>query len=264
MAELVGYLGALLMGLSLGMVGGGGSIIALPILLYLFHIHPELAIVYSLFIVGSTSVFASANHIKQKNFDVKVAIKFGLASVIAVAFMRFLVMPNIPATIITIGNIVIKKSIVLLMIFSVLMLIVSIKMITGHQSNIVQNSHSSNLVFNGISVGILTGLIGAGGGFLIVPSLVNKAGLTMKKAIGTSLIIIGINSLIGFVISLIHHPKIDWFLLITFLAVSFAGTVIGTQLSKKIPGEKLKPIFGWFVLLTGIYIIIKELFFHVV
>ncbi|MBC7722824.1 MAG: sulfite exporter TauE/SafE family protein [Pedobacter sp.] len=264
MFQIIGYLGALLMGLSLGLVGGGGSIIALPILVYLFHIHPELAIAYSLFIVGSTSVFASANHIKQNNFDVQVAVKFGVASIIAVAITRFFIMRNIPTVLFTIGNFKIEKSIALLLLFSILMLVASIKMILD-KYKIINNHPTINtkiLVLNGLGVGFLTGLIGAGGGFLIVPSLVNKAGLTMKKAIGTSLIIIGTNSLIGFAISLIHIAKINWYLLLSFLAVSFVGTIIGSHLSKKISNNKLKPIFGWFVLLTGLYIIIKELLFH--
>ncbi len=262
MLQIIGYLGALLMGISLGLVGGGGSIIALPILVYLFHIQPEIAIAYSLFIVGSTSVFASINHIKQNNLDVQVALKFGISSVIAVVFTRFLIMPNIPNTLFTIGNIVIKKQVVLLLLFSTLMLIASIKMIINRQEIIkeITTTNTGSLLFTGVNVGILTGLIGAGGGFLIVPALTNKAGLTIKKAIGTSLIIIGINSLIGFTISLVHIININWYLLLSILAVSFIGTIIGAQLSKQIPNNKLKPLFGWFVLVTGIYIIIKEIF----
>ncbi|MBC7652784.1 MAG: sulfite exporter TauE/SafE family protein [Deinococcales bacterium] len=262
MLQIIGYLGALLMGLSLGLVGGGGSIIALPILVYLFHIQPEIAITYSLFIVGGTSVFASVNHIKQNNFDVQVALKFGIGSVISVAITRFFIMPNIPNILFTISNIVIKKQVILLLLFSALMLVASIKMIVNKTEVIkkITTIKTSSLLFTGLNVGFLTGLIGAGGGFLIVPALISKANLTMKKAIGTSLIIIGINSLIGFTISLVHIKNINWNLLFSILVISFIGTIIGAQLSKKIPNNKLKPLFGWFVLLTGIYIIIKEIY----
>lgn len=264
MFQIFGYAGALLMGLSLGLLGGGGSIIALPILVYLFFVSPDLAITYSLFIVGATSVFASVNHIKQKNFDLGIAIRFGIPSLAAVAIARSLIIPNVPKVLFHVGNIDIKKPIVLLLLFSILMLIVSIKMIMGKQNNLEKEGLDStlNLTKNGLGVGFLTGIVGAGGGFLVVPALVNNAGATMKKAIGTSLIIIGINSLIGFAISAIHIAKVDWILLLSFLAVSFVGTFAGTQLSKQISNEKMKPIFGWFVLITGIYIIVKELFFH--
>lgn len=264
MFQFFGYVGALLMGLSLGLVGGGGSIIALPILVYLFFVSPELAIAYSLFIVGATSVFASINYIKQKNFDLGIAIRFGIPSLIAVAIARSVIMPNVPKVLFHVSGIDIKKPIVLLLLFSILMLVVSIKMIIGKQKKQGKDGldNASNLTKNGLGVGFLTGFIGAGGGFLIVPALVNNAGANMKKAIGTSLIIIGINSLIGFAISAYHISKIDWTLLLTFLAVSFVGTFAGAQLSKLISNERLKPIFGWFVLVTGIYIVIKEFFFH--
>jgi uncharacterized protein len=259
--EIFGYVGALLMGISLGLIGGGGSIIALPILVYLFHINPDLAVVYSLFIVGGTALFAFANHVRAGNFEPKVALRFGAASVLSVVVSRYYIVPNIPIILATINGFEIKKSLILLLLFAVLMLFAATKMIFAQNiENTNQAVSSQKLIVSGFSIGFLTGLIGAGGGFLIVPTLVYYANLPMKKAIGTSLLIIGINALIGFAISTLQNPTFDWSLLISFLSIAFIGTFAGAQLSKKVSNQALKPVFGGFVLVMGIYIIIKELF----
>jgi len=110
-------------------------------------------------------------------------------------------------------------------------------------------------------VGFVTGLIGAGGGFLIIPALVNLLKLDIKKAIGTSLFIIALNSLFGFVVSL-SHSEIDWIFILKILGLAIFGVFIGSRLSSKMDGKKLKPAFGWFVLVMGVYILIKEIFFQ--
>lgn len=263
MLYLLGYFGILLMGITLGIIGGGGSIIALPIMVYLFKIPADEAIVYSLFIIGCTSIFASISNIKQKNFDAVTACKFGAASVLMVAITRSCIVPNIPTILFTFNHIHIYKSAVLLLLFAILMLVASLKMITNNNpANADANPNSLFLIFRGAAIGVLTGLIGAGGGFLIVPTLIYHANLTIKKAIGTSLLIIGANSLIGFGISTIHTPVHNWQQLITFISIAIAGAVIGMAVSKKISNQKLKIVFGWFVLITGLYIIVKELFFN--
>jgi uncharacterized protein len=259
---IIGYLGALFMGIILGLIGGGGSIIALPIFVYLFHIQPDLAVVYSLFIVGNSAFFASANHVRAGNFAPKIALEFGAASVFSVVVSRYFIIPNIPAVLFEINGFEVKKAMVLLLLFAFLMLFVAIKMI--FTQNIEQNPiavSSQKLVFSGLGIGFLTGLIGAGGGGLIVPTLVYYANLPMKKAIGTSLVIIGANAMIGFGVSALQITDFDWKLLFSFLAIAFIGTFIGAQLSKKISNQALKPAFGWFVLLMGIYIILKEIVF---
>ncbi len=263
MFEIIGYLGALLMGLTLGLLGGGGSIIALPILVYFFNLPPQHAIHYSLLIVGLTSIFASYNHIKLKNFDSNIALKYGFPSVFAVAITRLIILPLIPNTILKVAGFTLSKNTALLLLFSILMLFAAFKMIIGKYEERKSNTLKSNfyLITNGLFVGFLTGLIGAGGGFLIVPSLINKAGLNIKKAIGTSLIIIGCNSLIGFIITINLYANNKWQILMFFLVIAFLGTIIGTQISKQITNQKLKPLFGWFIFFTAIYIIIKEINF---
>lgn len=261
--EIVGYTGALLMGLSLGLIGGGGSILTVPILVYLFAIDPVLATAYSLFIVGITSLMGSFAHMQLGNIHWRTAVVFGIPSIISVFLTRLYLVPTIPNHIAQIGNWELTKPVALLILFAVLMLLASYSMIANKKNTQVD---SFNLVrFNyplilieGVVVGLITGLVGAGGGFLIIPALVLLAKLPMKQAVGTSLIIIASKSLIGFIGDLRGDEHIDWTFLIVFSAIAVIGIVLGSLMSKKIPGEKLKPAFGWFVLVMGLYIIIKE------
>jgi len=266
MLAIIGYIGALFMGTILGLIGGGGSIIALPIFVYLFGIPSDLAIVYSLLIVGSTSIFASWGHVQQKQFDSVVAVWFGAASVIAVIFSRYLIVPNLPDPLVSLAGWQLSKDLGLLLLFAGLMLLSAFKMIFSAAPPVAAVDAKLAiipLITRGLGIGLLTGLIGAGGGFLIVPALVYYAGLPMKKAVGTSLLLIGVNSIIGFGASLSSTQQaFDWALLGTFLGLGFVGTFIGAGLAKKIPNELLKPAFGWFVLITGSYIILKELFLN--
>ena len=263
MLYLLGYFGILLMGITLGIIGGGGSIIALPIMVYLFKIPADEAIVYSLCIIGCTSIFASFSNIRQKNFDAVIACKFGAASVLMVAVTRSLIVPNIPTVLFTVNNLTIYKSAALLLLFAILMLVAALKMISTQTNSPAKNTPNGFfLIFRGAAIGVLTGLIGAGGGFLIVPTLIYHANLHVKKAIGTSLLIIGANSLIGFGVSTIHAPVHHWQQLCIFISIAIVGALVGIALSKKMSNQKLKIAFGWFVLITGIYIIIKELFFN--
>ena len=149
-----------------------------------------------------------------------------------------------------------------MIVFSVLMILAAVSMIRRKLPEIV--STSTNYVQLGVIgfvVGIITGFLGAGGGFLIIPALLFFANLPMKQAVGTSLLIIFINSAIGFGGDLYIGTPIDYTFLLTIAAMAFIGILIGIQLSKKIDGAKLKPLFGWFILVMGIYIITKEVFF---
>ncbi len=260
--EYFGYLASIIIGLSLGLIGGGGSILTIPILVYLFKIDPELATTYSLFIVGVTSLLGCISHYKMGNLQLKSALYFAIPSVFSILIIREVIFPQIATTLFTIATYQVSKNDLIMIVFSILMMAAAIAMIRkskpipeGLKTNYIQ------LGFIGFVVGIVTGFLGAGGGFLIIPALLFFANLPMKQAVGTSLLIIFINSSIGFAGDLYIGTAIDYRLLLVIAAMAFVGMLIGIQISKKINGAQLKPIFGWFVLIMGAYIITRELFF---
>ena len=261
--EIIGYFGAILMGLSLGLIGGGGSILTVPILVYLFHVDAVLATAYSLFIVGLTSLVGSVSHVKLGNVHWKTALVFGIPSIISVFLTRLYLVPAIPNPLIHSATMTISKPMALLVLFAVIMILAAYSMIKPSKKP--QGDQNEAVSFNfplilaeGLIVGMVTGLVGAGGGFLIIPALVLLAKLPMKQAVGTSLMIIAAKSLIGFVGDLNGNEVIDWTFLAIFSSVAIFGILVGSMLSKKISGDKLKPAFGWFVLIMGIYIIVME------
>ena len=259
--EYLGYFASILIGISLGLIGGGGSILTIPILVYLFKINPENATSYSLFIVGITALIGSYNHYLLGNLKLKSALYFAFPSVISLLFVRDIVLPNTPNHLFFIHNFEVTKNSLIMLIFAILMIFASISMI--RKSNSDKNTQEISflqLSFIGLMVGFVTGFLGAGGGFLIIPALIFFAGLEMKQAIGTSLFIIFINSIIGFGGDIINGVQLDYKLLLIISLIAILGMFIGTYLSKKIDGSKLKPAFGWFVLIMGIYIISKEFF----
>ncbi len=256
--ELAGYIASLFIGISLGLIGGGGSILTVPVLVYLFGISPLVATSYSLFIVGSTSVVGTFNNYRKGFVDVRTALLFGVFSVITVFLTRRFIIPLIPADI-PIGGSSISFSVLTMVLFAILMLTASVSMIRGRKEMAVKAERRGilPLMAYGVAIGLITGFLGAGGGFLLIPALVMLLGLPMKKAIGTSLFIIAINSTIGFIAD-IGQYNIDWPLLLTVSAIAIAGIFIGGMLSRKIDGDKLRKLFGWFVLLMGLFIIIRE------
>ncbi|MEN9686354.1 MAG: hypothetical protein RLZZ28_2140 [Bacteroidota bacterium] len=261
--EIIGYLASLLIGISLGMIGGGGSILTIPVLVYLFHIHPTLATGYSLFIVGCSSLAGAYKNYRKGSIHFKAAFYFGIPSILTVVLIRKWLIPIIPEQLWMMGSISITRSLLTMLLFAVVMIVASIHMI---QKEAVQKPAGSlpsiqfsKALLKGVQVGILTGLLGAGGGFIIIPVLIFSFQLDMKKAIGSSLLIIAMNSLFGFLGDLFHQ-QFDWSLLLPITAIAITGTFIGRKMGETIPGEKLKKGFGWFVLVMGIYIIIHELF----
>jgi uncharacterized membrane protein YfcA len=260
--ELIGYLSAIIIGLSLGLIGGGGSILTIPILVYLFKIDPELATSYSLFIVGITSLTGCISHYRMGNLQIKAALYFAIPSIVSILIIREVIFPQIAETLFSIASYQVSKSFLIMIIFSLLMIAASVSMIRKNEvSTTTGKTNFMQLGIIGFFIGIVTGFLGAGGGFLIIPALLFFAKLPMKQAIGTSLLIIFINSSIGFGGDLYIGTPIDYGFLLIISSIAFIGMLIGTQLSKRIDGAKLKPIFGWFVLVMGIYIITKEIFF---
>ncbi|MFM2393864.1 MAG: hypothetical protein RLZZ546_1846 [Bacteroidota bacterium] len=262
--EFIGYICSILIGISLGLIGGGGSILTVPVLVYLFKVDPILATAYSLFVVGITSAVGSIDYFGKGLVDIKTSFVFGLPSIISVFVTRAYILPAIPSQLFSISNFILTKSLFLLLLFAILMLAAAYNMLkksnTDESNNYIKVSYGI-IVVEGFVVGALTGLVGAGGGFLIIPALVILSKLPMKMAIGTSLVIIAAKSLIGFLAEGFNN-NIDWILLSKISLLSIIGIFMGSQLSKSINGEKLKPAFGWFVLIMGIFIIIKELYIN--
>jgi uncharacterized protein len=260
--EIVGYIASLIIGISLGLIGGGGSILTVPVLVYLFGIEPVLATAYSLFIVGSTSLVGAFPKYKHGLVNMKTAIIFGLPSIAAVFATRKFIVPAIPHTVFSVGGFEVTKSLLMMLLFAVLMVVASVSMIREkapvYEKPVAQKFNYPLILIEGIVVGMLTGLVGAGGGFLIIPALVLLSKLPMKQAVGTSLLIIAAKSLIGFTGDLSNY-RMDWNLLVVVTVVAIVGIFLGNWLSQKVPADKLKKAFGWFVLVMGIYIIVKEL-----
>lgn len=262
--QIFAYLASALIGISLGLIGGGGSIMTVPVLVYLFGTSPLLATSYSLFIVGSTSMVGAFNNYRKGLVSVKTALLFGLTSITTVFLTRKLLIPIIPKHITRIGSFELTENVLTMVLFAVLMVAAASAMIQSGRNKEIQAKASEKqlniprLLGYGVAIGLATGLLGAGGGFLLIPTLVLLVGLPMKEAVGTSLLIIALNSLIGFTGDL-GHFTIDWIFLSKITSIAVAGIFIGGFISKKVDGAKLKKGFGWFVLIMGIYIIIKEL-----
>jgi uncharacterized membrane protein YfcA len=263
MENFAGYLASGLMGISLGLIGGGGSIITIPVLVYLFHIEPTLATAYSLFIVGITSMVGGIRNAFHKMVDLKSALLFSIPSTVAVYFTRHNMLSHVPESIVTIHSFTLTKEIAIMIFFSIVMLLASLQMIRDtkpdHSEYQTKQNKFFTIVLLGALVGFITGIVGAGGGFLIVPALVMILGLPMKQAIGTSLIIIAVNSWIGFIgdMTLVREINFQFMIVLSVLAV--AGVFLGSYLAKFVEGRTLKSGFGWFALTTSIYILIKEI-----
>ncbi|ARV09086.1 permease [Winogradskyella sp. PC-19] len=262
--EILGYTASVIAGVIMGLIGGGGSILTVPILVYLLAFNPIVATAYSLFVVGATSTIGALQSLRRGLVDYKAAIIFAIPSIIGVYLTRKFLVPALPDVMFVIGDFKVTSGIFIMLVFAIVILLASISMITKKVNSI--DDGESDISYNtfivlilGLATGIISGFVGAGGGFLNIPVLVFFVRLPMKKAIGTSLFIISIKSLIGF-LGDIEHIDIDWVFLLKFTFFSIIGILIGIYLSKFINGKKLKKGFGFFTLVMGTYIILKELF----
>lgn len=259
-SHIIGFTGALIVGFVLGLIGGGGSILTVPILVYLLGFNPIIATAYSLFIVGSSSLVGTIQKHKKKLVDFKTGLLFSFPSFIAVYLTRRYLVPSLPETFLLIGDFTLTKEVAIMLFFAVIMLLSSISMIKKKKEIVLTDKiQPYYLTFSqGLVIGTITGIIGAGGGFLYVPALVLWAKLPMKKAVGTSLVIITINSLIGFTGD-IQNIDIDWSFILTFSGLTIIGVLLGSYFSKNVSNQNLKKGFGYFTLIMACYIMYMEL-----
>jgi uncharacterized membrane protein YfcA len=264
--EVIGYACAMLVGIFLGMLGSGGSILTVPIMVYLLHIDPVDATGYSLFVVGLTSAIGCATYLQRKLVDITIAVIFGAPSILSVFLTRKFLMPAIPDPVISLSFLMVSKSLFILTLYGLLMVVVAFRMIffSDFQSSIPKKDQEVNYLFLvgiGFLAGILSGILGVGGGFIFIPALVILAKIPIRKSVGTSLFIIAFNSLSGFAGEvMVKHEVMDYRFLAFFTLLSIAGIFIGLRLTFKFNQQQLKEIFGWSVLLLGAGILIKEIF----
>ena len=260
--NIYGILGAVFIGIILGLTGGGGSILTVPVLVYILNINPITATAYSLFIVGTTSLVGIIRNAQKQLINYKTALVFAIPSLISVFLTRKYFVPKLPEIIFQTTYFSCSKEMFIMIFFSVLMFLASITMIRETNYNKFENKKFNNsiLAIEGIFIGFATGLVGAGGGFLIVPALVIFANLSIREAISTSLLIISIKSLFGF-LGDIKNLTIDWEFLISFTSISIIGIILGIWISNFINGKNLKKFFGYFVLIMSIFIIFSESIF---
>jgi uncharacterized membrane protein YfcA len=263
--EILAYIAALIIGVVLGLIGGGGSILTVPVLVYLLHINPVVATAYSLFVVGVSSLVGAIQNFRKGLVDIKTGVIFAIPALITVYLTRKIIVPAIPETLFSIDTFIITKDIGIMVFFAIIMLLASISMIVKKKKGKINQKEEKIkynyplIVIEGLVIGLLTGIVGAGGGFLIIPALVLLAKLPMKKAVATSMLIIAAKSHVG-IIGDVENMEIEWSFLLTFTFLSVIGIFIGIHFGKFINDKKLQVFFGWFVLLMAIYIISKELF----
>lgn len=262
--EYIGFIASFTMGIVLGLMGGGGSILTVPILVYLFALSPMIATGYSLFVVGTTALIGSLMYIRKGGVDFQAGLVFSVPSVIGVNISRGIIIPQIPTHVARLGTFLVTKEILIMVVFAMLMVAASYSMIKKKNDrkplNADRITRMSLIGLLGLAVGVIAGFVGAGGGFLIIPALVFVTGLSMRVAVGTSLMIIAFQSLFGFAGDIIRGLSINWLVLGTITTFAIAGITLGSSMAHKIKEHKLKTAFGWFVLAMGTTILFQQLF----
>ncbi len=259
MMIVLGYILAVLMGLTLGLIGAGGSILTVPILVYLLGVKPTVATGYSLLVVGCAALAGAVRYWRRGLVNLRAAATFATPAMLMVLATRRYIVPSLPATIV--GA---PKDIGIMLMFAMLMMAAAMFMLRPLKeaqptAPVLNVSHVLKLLLGSAGVGLLSGMVGAGGGFLIIPTLIALFALPVKEAVGTSLAIIAVNSLLGFRGDVAAGIELDWHLLAVFLSLTLLGMALGTTLSKKIQAKQLRRLFGYFVLTVGLAVLAEEI-----
>jgi hypothetical protein len=259
------YIFALLIGITLGLMGSGGSILTLPVLVYIKGMPTQEGIEDSMFIVGIVALAGMIRYAFKKEVSYVLALIVVFPSLLTVYLTRKYFLPLIPETLLSFSGWSLSKNMLLMGIFALVMITAAWMMLRNSSTNhiTVHTSLKQKLlaVISGSFVGVITGLVGAGGGFLIVPSLVNGLGIDMRKAVGTSLFIIFINTWWGFFSDGVR-ANTDWNYLLIFSGIAIAGMLLGVWISGKMNAAALKKGFGYFIIVMGLFILVKEFLFQ--
>tara|TARA_Y100000991_G_C21958791_1_gene343420 strand:- start:24 stop:809 length:786 start_codon:yes stop_codon:yes gene_type:complete len=257
----IAYLLALIVGIILALLGSGGSILTVPILVYILDLNPVSATAHSLFIVGMSSLFGAQRLFNSYNINYKITLYFAIPSLIGVFVSRKWILPNIPEFIHFFHFYTIQKDDFILVFLAFLMFLASFSILFSFKP-IFNKKHTKNnfvlILIDGYIVGVITGLVGAGGGFLIIPALLYLTNFSIKEAVKASLLIISIKSIFGFTAEL--NNSINWSLLLFFTTFSIFGILIGSYFVKFINESILKKSFGIFILMMSLFILLKEIF----
>lgn len=257
--EIVIYAIALLIGVSLGLIGAGGAIVAVPAFVYLGNTPPTIASGYALFVVAIVTAVGAVQYVRNKLVDWRSVVAFGVTTLVSIALIRKFIMPELPESF-TLLNLFLETDTVLMLAFASILMLAGAGMLKKRKPrDSDEPTHIGRLTAFGIIIGIVSGFLGVGGGFLMTPAMVLWGGLDMKKAVGTSLVLISANGLVGVAADLSTDVQYDWPFLLTFTALATVGTIIGTTLSKRIDGQRLKAGFGYFVLTLGAVVLLREL-----
>lgn len=261
--EIIGYVMAAAIGVSLGLIGSGGSILAVPVFTYLFLLNEKTATAYSLFTVGIGALVGGLKQSQNNNVDWRTAFVFGTPALVGVWLVRHYVVPALPDVIFNLNGYVFTRRMGMFGVFAILMCVAAYTMISGKERKGGSGDVKYNyllILIEGLVVGGVTGFVGAGGGFLIIPTLVILASIEIKKAIGTSLIIIAFKSILGFLFADALSMRIGWTFLSGFTTLTVVGIFVGVYIGRFIDGRKLKKGFGYFIMLMGVFIFIMEFF----
>ncbi|MCO5247822.1 MAG: sulfite exporter TauE/SafE family protein [Chitinophagales bacterium] len=261
MILIIGYILSFLTGAVINLLGGGGSIMTVPILVYLFKVDPYLATSYSMFLVGISSWLATIDNAKKKMIIYKLAIVFAIPDLIVTYVIRKFLLPILPNIFFTYENITVTKQSVIMLIFAGLMIVASVNSLRSKKAPSTVRPIKFNyplIIVQGMLVGLVTGLVGAGGGFLIIPAFVISSRVPMNIAIYTSSLVIAISTTIGFLGDFNPELNIDWRFLLVYTFITIAGVFAINPFKKKIGNQALRKTFGYMIFVLSLVIFYIE------
>ncbi|WNJ19335.1 sulfite exporter TauE/SafE family protein [Pontibacter sp. G13] len=262
--EWIGYLCAASIGIVMGLMGSGGSMM-LPVLAYLFAKDANLTSAYSIFVIGLTSIIGTFGKVREDIIPYKVTFAFLIPALLSTWFARWALVPMVPEHLLEIGDFVLVKKQGLLILFAVILVFSGLSMITGFADKLKERSQAHfswpSLIISAIVIGLLSGMLGTGGGFMIVPALIMTAGLEIKEAAAGALVIVAVKSLVGFFAgdAITMGDQIEWNFLAKVAGVMITGILLGNWLSNHLPAERIKRGFAYITLALAVFVLGKEM-----